>query len=357
YVDNAPYARNITDSGGTPYTLLTGTLGRGGKGVYALATTTVNPAIEAEAQALMKWEYPNATQPTTSPGTDADMGYTFGKAFINNSHLDDGVNGTRWVVILGNGYQSASGKAMLVVLDAHTGALLGKIDTGAGSPTLCNGLSVPIMIDPDFDGTVDYAYAGDLLGNMWKFDLRGDTIAEWKVAYYNATPTPMPLFQAMNKQGHRQPITTKPQVVRHPDPSLGGYMVIFGTGRYLGNADFGENSVQSFYGIWDWAAAWEKAGQTSPDKYYGSFGPVAAGDPEFGRLNYTSKPVGDDFAVGQTVTGATSGATGVVKEIEMTSSSAGSLQLTSLDVDPLPFQNGELITSATVSIDARADGD
>ncbi|MCP3881590.1 MAG: hypothetical protein GY701_24860, partial [Sulfitobacter sp.] len=35
----------------------------------------------------------------------------------------------------------------------------------------------------------------------------------------------------------------------------------------------------------------------------------------------------------------------------------GSLQLTSLDVDPLPFQNGELITSATVSIAARADRD
>ncbi|MCP3856654.1 MAG: hypothetical protein GY698_18230, partial [Actinomycetia bacterium] len=80
YVDNAPYARNITDSGGTPYTLLTGTLGRGGKGVYALNIPTANPATEAEAKALVKWEYPNATQPTTSPGTDADMGYTFGKA-------------------------------------------------------------------------------------------------------------------------------------------------------------------------------------------------------------------------------------------------------------------------------------
>ena len=104
---------------------------------------------------------------------------------------------------MGNGYQSVNGKAVLYVLDAHTGALLGKIDTGVGSPVLCNGLTVPAITDKDFDGVADFAYAGDLLGNMWKFDLRGDTISSWKVSYNtNADGTsgsPMPLFQAKNK--------------------------------------------------------------------------------------------------------------------------------------------------------------
>ena len=99
-----------------------------------------------------------------------------------------------------------------------------------------------------------------------------------------------------------------------PDASLGGSMVIFGTGRYLGNADFGENSTQTIYGTWDWQAAWEAAGISSPDKYLGSFGPIT-GTPEFGRLNYINKPAGSAFVIGQTVTGASSGATGVIEEI------------------------------------------
>ena len=350
YVDNSPFSQVITDSGGNSTTLLVGTLGRGGQGVYALDISSSNPSTEADAKALVKWEYP------TTPGSDFDLGYGYGRAFTVNSHLDDGGSATRYVTIIGNGYQSANGKAMLYVLDAHTGTLLGKLDTGVGSPAECNGLSVPVLIDPDFDGVADFAYAGDLLGNMWKFDLRGNSISDWKIAYNTQSDglgTAMPMFQAKNKQGHRQPITTKPDVMAHPDASLGGYMVIFGTGRYLGNADFGENSIQTIYGIWDWQKTWEVAGSTSPDKYYGDFGPVATGDPLFGRLSYTNKPVDDDFAVGQTVTGFSSGATGVIEEIEDISDTAGTLKLINLSV--AQFQNGEFITSTTVTADARAD--
>ena len=352
YVDNSPFSQVIFDSGGNPSTLLTGTLGRGGKGVYALDISSPNPSTEADAKSIVKWEYP------ATPGSDNDLGYGYGRAFTVKSHLDEGGNGTRYVTIMGNGYQSGSGKAVLYVIDAHNGTLLGKIDTGVGSPTLCNGLSVPVLIDPDFDGVADFAYAGDLLGNMWKFDLRGDTIGSWKVAFNTnsdgVSGSPMPMFQAKNKQGHRQPITTKADVMAHPDASLGGYMVIFGTGRYLGTADFGENSIQTIYGIWDWQKTWEVAGSTSPDKYYGDFGPVASGDPLFGRLSYTNKPVDDDFAVGQTVTGFSSGATGVIEEIEETSDTTGSLKL--INLSTIQFQNGEFITSTTVTTDARADG-
>jgi Tfp pilus tip-associated adhesin PilY1 len=47
--------------------------------------------------------------------------------------------------------------------------------------------------------------------------------------------------------------------------------VLFGTGRYLGNADFADVSVQSLYGIWDWQDAWQNEGHSHADKYLGSF--------------------------------------------------------------------------------------
>lgn len=356
YVDNSPFASVIKDSADPPVstTLLVGSLGRGGKGVFALDITSVSdtfPANEIEAQQIAKWEYP------VTPGSDDDMGFTFGRAFVVNSNLG-------YVVIFGNGYQSTNGKAVLYVLNAHSGALLGKIDTGVGSPTLCNGLSTPVLIDPDADGKVDYVYAGDLLGNMWKFDLTGTTIGtatpatDWKVAYNTVSDhsgTVMPLFQAKNKQGHRQPITTKPDVMRHPDTGKGGYMVIFGTGRYLGNADFGENSVQTIYGIWDWEDAW--SGGPAPDKYLGSFGPVDTGAPEFGLLSYDNKPVGDSFfpddTVTTTVTGSSSGATATIEGVEVVSDTAGVLKL--VDISGT-FQDGEFLLGGDVSSDATVSG-
>jgi len=36
----------------------------------------------------------------------------------------------------------------------------------------------------------------------------------------------------------------------HPDKH--GFIVCFGTGKYLGESDYNDNSVQSIYGIWDY---------------------------------------------------------------------------------------------------------
>src|SRR5690606_6430236 len=60
-----------------------------------------------------------------------------------------------------------------------------------------------------------------------------------------------PLFQTKTPDGTKsQPITVQPNLVRHP--SSKGYIVTFGTGRYLADADkVGPHSMQSVYGIWD----------------------------------------------------------------------------------------------------------
>jgi len=260
FVDQSPYIANVGGS-----SLLVNTLGKGGKGVYCLDVTDIANA-ELKANSIFKWEYPDSTDPDNSP--DPDMGYGFSMAFIVDSNAGP-------VVIFGNGYDSTNESAVLFILNPADGSVLAKIDTLQGSPGPggdCNGLSNPALIDIDMDQKVDFAYAGDLLGNMWKFDLRDSDVNNWVIAYNDGSP--QPLFQAKNALGHRQPITMKPDVMRHCIANRFGYMVLFGTGRHLGNADFADNSVQTLYGIWDWQDAWEAAGLTGLDKNLGSFTPT-----------------------------------------------------------------------------------
>ncbi len=352
YVDNSPYAALIQDAGGNDMVMLVTTLGKGGKGVVALDISDPRPASESLAANLPMWEYPSANAPVDGSYEDDDMGYGFSRAFVVNSNAG-------WVVIMGNGYESANGKAMLYVFNALTGDLLKKIDTGVGSPTDCNGLSTPVLIDPDADGKVDYVYAGDLLGNLWKFDLTpgsvGDTtVNNWKVAYNTATNhsgTPKPLFQAKNEQGHRQPITTKPDVMRHPVSSTKGYIAVFGTGRYLGNADFGDNSVQTIYGIWDWAEEWEALGSPSADKYFGEFQAPMVGGPDFGLLEYSGKD-SPDFATSTTITGDSSGASATIEVIEAVSDTNGRLTLVNISGT---FVNGEGLTATDTTATAASE--
>jgi Tfp pilus tip-associated adhesin PilY1 len=54
-----------------------------------------------------------------------------------------------------------------------------------------------------------------------------------------------------------------PQVVYHPEQY--GYLITFGTGKYLGESDIENISVQSLYGIWDYGD------DALDDEYLGSF--------------------------------------------------------------------------------------
>jgi len=60
-----------------------------------------------------------------------------------------------------------------------------------------------------------------------------------------------PLFKARNAAGQLQPITARPEVTRGPGGN--GYMVLFGTGKYLEADDklLAPQLVNSFYGIVD----------------------------------------------------------------------------------------------------------
>ena len=259
YVDNTAAVARV----GSRDVLVCG-LGKGGKGYFGLDVT--DPGAMEASDVL--WEF-----------TDTEMGYSFSKAFIVNTKAAGDV------VIFGNGYDTSNGTdntegnghSILYVLDALTGTEIKRFDTEIGTVTDCNGMSTPAPVDVELDGYVDYVYAGDLKGNMWKIDLRDPDKDNWTFAFKNGA-TPMPLITVRNESGDVQPITAPPEVMldgsQVEEVDVRGLMVIFGTGKYLHYTDFSDATVQSYYGIWDHGPIWEETDSltVAQGKYLGTFG-------------------------------------------------------------------------------------
>lgn len=249
FVDGSPMVADVNlGSNAAPdwRTVLVGGMNGGGQGYYALDVTNPTDASKtaptfdtANAASLVMWEFAKAD--------DADMGYSYnypprhsGRS-MQFARMENGV----WAVIVGNGYRSDSGKAVLYVLFLKGGVdgtwTLGSdyIRLVADGVGVGNGLSTPMPFDSDGNGFVDVVYAGDLKGNLWKFDLSSKTPADWKVALSG-----VPLFSA----GTGKPIVSPPAVTWHPQA---GQLVLFGTGKYLELADVNDASPQTMYGIWD----------------------------------------------------------------------------------------------------------
>lgn len=226
FVDGAVIVSNREQTPGK--NILVGALGRGGKGIYVLDVTTPSSFSGSDVE----WR---------DNGADNDMGQVLGTPII--AKLNNGDTG----VIVANGINSTSQQAALFVFDITTGKVLAKINTGAGSATNSNdnnGLSTPRGWDADGNGTLDFVYAGDLLGNVWKFDLSDAQENKWDVANNDK-----PLFVAKDKDGNTQPITGGMSVALHPvDFST---WVFFGTGRFLSAGDLANKDTQSMYGLID----------------------------------------------------------------------------------------------------------
>jgi type IV pilus assembly protein PilY1 len=201
---------------------LVGALGRGGKGLFGLNVTA--PSTFNSSKVL--WEQAG----------DADMGQVINRPVIVK--LNTGVNG----ILVSNGINSANDGAALFILNLTTGAVIKKIvPTGA---TGNNSLSAPRAIDSDGNGTVDYVYAGDLLGNVWKFDISSTSTASWVVANAGS-----PMFIAKDSLNNRQPITGSVSIAL--DPSTFDTWLFLGTGRYLTAGDPASTAVQTWYGLRD----------------------------------------------------------------------------------------------------------
>jgi type IV pilus assembly protein PilY1 len=216
-------------------TVLVGSLGRGGRGLYALDVT--DPTIFGPAKVL--WDKDSSF--------DGDMGQVLSRPII--AKLNDGSTG----LIVSNGVNSTSERAVLFVLDLVTGAKIAEIDTGVGSPVTSNGLAAPRGWDDDGDGTVDIVYAGDLRGNLWKFDLSNSNPSQWKVA--DNRPIYAPLVAGT------QPVTGGVTIAI--DPATDKRWVFFGTGRLLSTGDITDTSRQTWYGVIDEVGATSSVTRTS----------------------------------------------------------------------------------------------
>jgi type IV pilus assembly protein PilY1 len=227
FVDGPIVVSNRNQTAGKNY--LVGALGRGGKGVYGLDVTS--PSTFKNTNVL--WE--------VSAGDN--LGNVVGDPMV--TRLNDGTD----VVIFGNGYNSKNGVAVLYVVNIRTGAVIHEVSTGVGGD---NGLAAPRGWDDDGNGTVDYIYAGDLKGNVWKFDLSTSGSASVGLGG-------KPLFSA----GANQPITGGLALAR--DPQTGKRWVFAGTGRFMEMGDLTDANVQSVYGLMDENSALAKSQLQSRD--------------------------------------------------------------------------------------------
>ena len=208
--------------------LLVGAMGAAGRSYYALDVTTPTGLTETQAATKVKWTFPSITQATQQ----ALMGYPTGKPLI----VKTAANGQVVLVTSGydNGLTIGDGKGRMWMLNADTGAVISTFVTTAGATAAEAGLAQLSAYRED-DGSVQFVYAGDLLGNLWKFDLVAGTTTLLAVL--------------KDSTGATQPVTTAPQLTRINNTRV----VMVGTGRLLDINDFGVTAVQSLYAIRDGA--------------------------------------------------------------------------------------------------------
>lgn len=190
--------------------IVAGSLGAGGKGIYVLDVTDVTPSTP---QPTVLFEY-----------THADMGFVMGQMFVLPTQ--DG----RWVLVFGNGdYTGTTSKLFLVDLEDPSGRTQ-IINTGSGT-----GLSSPAILR-DALGRLESVYAGDVDGNMWHF-------------YYD-TAGAVQSYKAFTTLQSGQPITAAPTIGYND--FLKKYMMYFGTGRYYkDNDNLIGGQQQYFYAVPD----------------------------------------------------------------------------------------------------------
>ena len=233
-LDGTPAVAKVSAS----QTVLVGGRGTAGSGFYAIDVSNPRGSVSGGAAATQTdtlvaerflWEFPN---PSTPSNVVSSLGTSTGKPLI--------VNTTRWgwVALLTSGYNSSlDGRGRLFVLNATTGAVLDTIATTSGTPGVIDtGLS-QVSGFSEVDGTVRNVYGGDLLGNIWKFDITNSSVTR--------------LATLTNAANVTLPVTAAPELATVTANGANRRMVFVGTGKMLGTSDFSDNSVNSFFALWD----------------------------------------------------------------------------------------------------------
>lgn len=259
-MDGSPFSGEVlvTPSTGpsTWSTYLFSSLGRGGRGIFALDVTKPADLVQSNAANIFKWQFTSAD--------DADLGYVIGdprlSQFSGQASQIVRLNGAgaakgRFAILVPNGLGSASGRAKLIILlvdgpgtdkvwalNTHYYELDTVADTG-------NGMMGVDWIDTNADGIADFVYGTDVKGNVWKFNISDTNPANWGSAFKTGSVN-IPFYSARNSAGTILPITTAPGLGFPPE---GGVMVTFGTGKSLvASGDFPNTTYANrMYGVYD----------------------------------------------------------------------------------------------------------
>jgi len=318
YVDGTPTVMDVFFDGSRPvgnsnvsgdnrwHTVLVGGLGKGGKAIYALDVT--DPEDFDKTKVLWEFQHRNMDYSYSRPAivrmNNGKWVAVFGSGYENeeprqryrqhyghwyhryhNHHYDSIYQDSCY-----NNPVARNDEATLFFVDIQTGQLIRQITVDddrtsqerairsvvdhdyegdsyyhgrrsryrRNNRKYSNGLSTPAPIDSiDNDYVVDYVYAGDLRGNLWRLDVTSSNACDWKVSGPGNPATDKPIFTAEyfdhsdapdQTLYYRQPITTRPEVSRADGTNL---MIHFGTGTFFGTLDRLNTNIQSFYGILD----------------------------------------------------------------------------------------------------------
>ena len=244
FVDGSPLTADVK-VGSNWRTYLFSSLGRGAKGMFALDVTDPASFTEANAASIFRWQF------TEADDASGDLGHIVNDPALSRVSEQAGnvakMKNGKFALLMGNGFFSTKGSAALYILfvdGPSSGSWAGQYvklvaNTGAG-----NGLSAPTWVDNDGDGIADAVYAGDLKGNIWKFDVSSATSSNWKVAFGGR-----PLYVAKDIIDRSLAITTPVETRAHPQ---GGLVVNFASGRALQAGEFsGVLEKHGVYGVWD----------------------------------------------------------------------------------------------------------
>lgn len=263
--------KGATGSGTDWRTILVGGLGKGGRGYYALDVTNPDAANEAAVAGKVLWEFPDSiTNTAQRNAAKLNAGYSFGKPIIVKTRAEG------WVVLVTAGYNNGintgdsggDGLGHLFVVNPRTGDLIKDISTAgcnvAPASTPCGLAQISAYVDnTNVDNTTDFVYGGDLMGNVWRFDLSAASSASWSASRFAVLK---------DTSGATQPITTTPLLANITVGGTATRFVYVGTGQYLGDSDVpaspSPNShatqTQTMYGLVDDTAS------TLPDPLRGS---------------------------------------------------------------------------------------
>ena len=247
-------------------TVLVSGLGSGGRGYFVLDVTD-HQSFSANSVLLDRTFADDASGSFTG---SEDVGHLHAAPAVDDvtqrSEQIVKLNNGRWAVVMGNGVNSPLERPVLLIQHLDGDRSLVRL-VASTQEKQSNGLFSPRLIDVNGDGKVDLAYAGDLQGQLWKFNLSGPSEADWGVSTWNGSGVAcrdstacQPFFVAIDNAtpAKRQAITTAPLWLAHP---LGGIQLMFGTGRSLQMSDASDTQVQTIYSVWDKSGFLQKDGR------------------------------------------------------------------------------------------------